>query len=754
MTDPPDQPPILIDNETFTTLFPASLFECLRDRLAPDLPAKHSIILQGLGHTGEAATNIFTLENIFDRLHLHGITLDSDDIQTGSDTIDAVRMQTADNGRACGVLGSNNKGISLSLNLAQPDTAGESMNDAARYPTSLHFTMLINKRDGPKRIYDIPVRFSVTFQTTPRRDDMWNKAIQSKDILDPNWRLLFTATWLHKDLDILCNSLIIDFDHLFRYVLSDIEYQFLIQNLIVIPVKPYFVDDNGPNNALHGGGIAYHLHTDLDDPIQMTTRRKVLHHLMGTHTSPMGNGLIHGVGIVYYQPTSDDQPLLLNTAMIRKELLSPKVWLVRFSNLPACISPYHMLIILLEGYHFNPPDILNIFMDHEQLNDNQINLADRMRPSMLLLLAAPEVLRTFLVHSTLILDDLQDTYQNSSAIRQALADDPTLRITLSSPHKHSTTLPRLPSDGLYRHLTPLLLSALDIDQRATAQHDPTNGLASQRAPWATPPSLKHRQPFTSATPVHRPAHTSRNSERPRTSSSLFRSPSSSSSSSTRSESPKRARDGSLVTQVQSMLTLSPPTTPLSQTPPTHSSTASSLQYTLQSLRQRAFDDQSGITGRDILLWAHAMAKTLRDATMLPDADIWRLVGPSHDNLTPPENTMIPPMYNIPLPTPAISSNGHEGNPPTPTTTAHDGTPPPPGLQLTSNPFPLAPRPPLPPAHIHTPSPTGVTTGLAHVSELPPSSTATPYTTHPPDFHQVDANMDTTEMEEGEVEEDF
>ena len=76
--------------------------------------------------------------------------------------------------------------------------------------------MLINKRDGLKRIYDIPVRFSVTFQTTERCDDVWNHVIQSTDILDPSWRMLFTATWLHKDLNVISNSLIIDPDQVFR----------------------------------------------------------------------------------------------------------------------------------------------------------------------------------------------------------------------------------------------------------------------------------------------------------------------------------------------------------------------------------------------------------------------------------------------------------------------------------------------------------------------------------------------------------
>ena len=737
--------PFLTDNETHTTLFPASLFQCLRDRLFQEHPPKSSVILQGLAHTGDATTNIFTMESIFERLHLLGITLDAADIQSGGVILDAVRKQTADNGRAHGVLGSSNKGISLSLNLATPGTSGETMFGSSRYPTSMHCNMLINKRDAAKRIYDISVRFSITFQTIPRCEDMRNHVIQSIDSLDPNWRMLFTATWLHKDLNVKSTSIIIDLDQVFRQVLSDTEYQYFIENIIVAPVKPYITDEDGPVNSLQGGGVSYHLRTDLDDPLQMTTRRKVLHHLMGAYNSSTGNGMLNGIGMVYYQPPSEDQPLLLSTSTIRQELLTPTIWLVRFSNLPQAISPYHMLILLLEGYHFNPADILNIVMDLDQLNDNQIHIADRTKPSMLILLASPEVLRTFLVHSALILADLQQQYQNAPETRQALIDDPTNQIILSSPHKNSTTLPRLPSDGLYRHLSPLSLSAEAIHQRVQAGHDPTNGLASERAPWATPPSQKHRPPFTPTPSTTPHVQTSSRQERPLPSSSLFHSPSSSSS---RSESPKRARDGSTVTQVQSLqsLTLSPPTTPISP-PLTQPSSIFALGYTLRSLRQRAFDDQTGATGRDILMWAHTLAKTLRDANLLPDADTWTIVGPTHDQPTPPEGTTDHPMYNITLPEPTSSSQSH--------------------TQKAGSSIPLAPRPPLPILLGQIPPPPGLTlmTTLRTApmsdplqsppSTSPSSTTATRSSDTTLDFHQVDDSMDTEhELEEGEVDEGY
>lgn len=133
-----------------------------------------------------------------------------------------------------------------------------------------------------------------------------------------------------------------------------------------------------------------------------------------------------------------------------------------------------------------------------------------------------------------------------------------------------------------------------------------------------------------------------------------------------------------------------------------------------------------------------MAKTLRDANLIPEADAARIVGPTHDHQ---EDTEELPMYNITPPTPAPRAR-------------------------TVNSVPLAPRPPLPPSSRGRSLPRpGMTTVSSHTvlalvpAQLPPTdvtlvSTASSSSNDRLDFHRVDDSMDTmNEMEDGEVEDE-
>ena len=628
-----------------------SLLATLLARARNEHYARESVLIQGLHYQGNQQVNIVTIEQIFERLHMSHMTLHRDELRPEGKIMTAIRNQLAENAATCGVMGSTNKTISLCINLAKPEYSGESTNNHL-LPTSLRFDLPLHKRPGDKRIYNVRVPFSATVQTTPRRDSMWNHNSEAKDISEANWRLTFMLAWFHKDLDFTIATLIMDMDTLFRSVLTEVQHEYLVQNIIVSPIKPYYTMDGEPHPLLKGGGVGVWIYGELENDMYMTMRNKLLHALVGTLSAPYGLATMNGIRTVFYQPTSESQPYLLDTANIPKKHMKHDYWLIRFTNLPTDITTLHMLTLLTHGYKLDSGDILNILMEFDRLNDNNIAVKARGQPCMTLILASADVLRTILTHRNMIIQDLQHAYQSGLATAAALREDPSLRINITSPHATPTSkqsLPRLREKGLTRQLTRLTHTKAEIHALSQPQDDTASEILC--APWYNtdqtntdplpaqslpPPTSQSSHPWltpnvTGATPSR-----SHLSTPPRTN--------------TRGESPKRGRGGDYVTSsygaLQQLSILETPFTNGTGRPPPSPpvpAAHSSLDTTLACIRQDALNDSTKQTGVTILEWAIELAVTLRDADHLPEDSAWRLVGASGCA----GESSVTPSYNLP-----------------------------------------------------------------------------------------------------------
>ena len=613
---------------------------------------RESVLIQGLQYQGSQQVSVITIEQIFERLHLAHIPLHRDDLRPEGKIMIAIRNQLAENAATCGVMGSTNKAISLCINLAKPEYSGESTNNHL-IPTSLKFDLPLHKRPGDKRIYNVRVPFSVTVQTTPRRDSMWNHNSEAKDLNEANWRLTFMMTWLHKDLDFTIATLIMDMDMLFRNALTEAQHEYLVQNIVVSPIKPYFTNDGEPNPLLKGGGVGVWIYGELENTMYMTMRNKLLNALIGAPSAPYGLATMNGIRTVFYQSPSESQPFLLDTANIPKDHMVNDYWLVRFINLPTDITTLHMLTLLTHGYKLGNDDILNIVMEFDRLNDNNISMPARGQPCMTLLLASADVLRTILTYRSMILQDLQHAYQSGLAIAAALRDDPSLCIGISSPHATPTSrqsLPRLGEKGLTRQLAHLTHTKAEIHEIARLLDDTAPEI--QCAPWynTDQTSMDPLPVQDLPPPISRPSNpwsTTSASDTTLLRGHLFASPP---RTNTRGESPKRGRGGDYVTPThrqlhQMSLRETPPTNGTGRPPPSPPTPAAhpSLDITLARIRQDALNDPTKQLGVKLLDWAIDLAVLLRDADHLPEDSAWRLVGQSGCA----GESSVTPSYNLP-----------------------------------------------------------------------------------------------------------
>jgi len=673
-------------------LIPVTLRQSLYIRLTSPQRQCESVLIQGLAYQGSPTDNVNTLEQIAERLFAGGITLNLAEMRRDGEAMTAVRNQKLENATTCGTMGSSNKGISLCINLASPGPSGESTLDGNRYVPTQFYDLPVSKqqRDG-KRIYDITAQFTVTIQTCAARPDMMNSIIQSADSMDPNWRMLVIATWMFKDLNLAASTILMDMDTIFHDKLSDEEYAYFIHNVITAPAKPYFTNEDESTATLNGGGYALWLYTDLDNPIHMTVRNKLLTALLGSPTSPLGLGSINGIKMVYYQPTSRNNPMRLNISDLPSDILQPDIWIVRMANLPREITTSHMLILLIEGYRFDKTDILNIFLEQDCLNASGITAAAANHKCMILLLTSADVLRTVLGSRVMMIQDLQRAYQSdmTDEIDQEVSANP---ITITSPNLTSSTLQRLPEQGPMRRLSRLSLSAQAIEAKIGPEDAPADH-HNFTAPWtnSTPPT--GRQDSATDSPLmqdwnraalslsERLSSTGYSSTTLSTSSSSSSTPhlwaSSSSVSSTpqlgthssprndsRRASPKRTRDMVNTGASPSGLTVSTPTStptgspsrpPLPPGIPLYtpaprvsdrSLTTMSTQDIMNLLHDRAHADPSGKEGVQILDRSSQLARTLRDGGRLPYHDSQRLIGQSDAHRDP---SPVPPLYNLPLP---------------------------------------------------------------------------------------------------------